>query len=406
MVARLVFVFLCLGSCGYLDSYGIVVAQEASEDSKPLVQKEMGDTDKPRIEGGSGKQQGGKNANQTMVQQWLRQMDKNKDQRIAWNESSGLMRENFARVDSNSDGFLKINELAALAQRLVRNRGNRNRGNPRQRGNAANEVTDEQVRRSAGDQIACELNVPYREGHERWKLDLFRPVGEVDGLRPALVFVHGGGWIRGDKRKVLFLEQAIDSARRGYVCITVNYRLDASRVPCIKDVKCAVRWLRAHADDYQIDPQRIGAYGNSAGAHLVSMLGVSASNRELEGDGPFQDYSSQIQAVAASATPTRPMRRGEANPGLAAVAPITYVTKDAPPFLLFHEVSDRLVDIGHSDDFVKALTTAGATDVTYRRMTDGSGHAVFQKNRNAFQNEMASFFARTLRGKELARSAE
>ena len=100
------------------------------------------------------------------------------------------------------------------------------------------------------------------------------------------------------------------------------------------------------------------------------------------------------------------MRRGEANPGLAAVAPITYVTKGAPPFLLFHEVTDRLVDIGHSDDFVKALKAAGATDVTYRRMTDGSGHAVFQKNRNAFQNQMVSFFARTLRGKEVAKSEE
>lgn len=395
MGSRLILVFLYLGWCG------IVVSQEVSEDSKPIVPVESGDANKPRSERGSGEQQRGENANQTMVQQWLKQMDQNKDQRIALSESTGLMQKNFARVDSNSDGFLEIKELAALAQRLMRNRGNRRQG-----GNGGNEVPDEQIKRRAGDQLVCELNVPYREGHERWKLDLFRPAGEFDGLRPALVFVHGGGWVRGDKRKVLFLEQAIDFARRGYVCITVNYRLDASKLPCIKDVKCAVRWLRAHADDYQIDPNRIGAYGNSAGAHLVSMLGVSASNRELEGDGPFQDYSSQIQAVAASATPTRPMRRGEANAGLAAVAPITYVTKDAPPFLLFHEVSDRLVDIGHSDDFVKALKAAGATDVTYRRMTDGSGHAVFQKNRTAFQNEMVSFFARTLQGKQVAKSTE
>ena len=395
MWSRLIFVFLCLGSCG------IVVSQEASEDSKRLVPRESSNASKPPSKGGPEVQQRGDKSNQTMVQQWLAQMDQNKDQRIVLSESTGLMQKNFARVDSNSDGFLEIKELDELAQRLMRNQGNRRQG-----GNGGSEVPDEQIVRRAGDQIVCELNVSYREGHERWKLDLFRPAGEFDDLRPALVFVHGGGWVRGDKRKVLFLEQAIDFARRGYVCITVNYRLDASKVPCIKDVKCAVRWLRAHADDYQIDPNRIGAYGNSAGAHLVSMLGVSASNRELEGDGPFQDYSSQIQAVAASATPTRPMRRGEVNPGLAAVAPITYVTKDAPPFLLFHEVSDRLVDIGHSDDFVKALKAAGATDVTYRRMTDGSGHAVFQKNRTAFQEEMVSFFARTLRGKQVAKSPE
>ena len=395
MWSRLIFVFLCLGSCG------IVVSQEASEDSKRLVPKKSSNASKPLSKGVPEVQQRGDKSNQTMVQQWLTQMDQNKDQRIVLSESTGLMQKNFARVDSNSDGFLEIKELDELAQRLMRNRGNRRQG-----GNGGSEVPDEQIVRRAGDQIVCELNVSYREGHERWKLDLFRPAGEFDDLRPALVFVHGGGWVRGDKRKVLFLEQAIDFARRGYVCITVNYRLDASKLPCIKDVKCAVRWLRAHADDYQIDPNRIGAYGNSAGAHLVSMLGVSASNRELEGDGPFQDYSSQIQAVAASATPTRPMRRGEVNPGLAAVAPITYVTKDAPPFLLFHEVSDRLVDIGHSDDFVKALKAAGATDVTYRRMTDGSGHAVFQKNRVAFQEEMVSFFARTLQGKKVAKSPE
>ena len=395
MWSRLIFVFLCLGSCG------IVVSQEASEDSKRLVPRESSNASKPPSKGGPEVQQRGDKSNQTMVQQWLAQMDQNKDQRIVLSESTGLMQKNFARVDSNSDGFLEIKELDELAQRLMRNQGNRRQG-----GNGGSEVPDEQIVRRAGDQIVCELNVSYREGHERWKLDLFRPAGEFDDLRPALVFVHGGGWVRGDKRKVLFLEQAIDFARRGYVCITVNYRLDASKLPCIKDVKCAVRWLRAHADDYQIDPNRIGAYGNSAGAHLVSMLGVSASNRELEGDGPFQDYSSQIQAVAASATPTRPMRRGEVNPGLAAIAPITYVTKDAPPFLLFHEVSDRLVDIGHSDDFVKALKAAGATDVTYRRMTDGSGHAVFQKNRTAFQEEMVSFFARTLQGKQAAKSPE
>ena len=63
-----------------------------------------------------------------------------------------------------------------------------------------------------------------------------------------------------------------------------------------------------------------------------------------------------------------------------------------PPFLLFHEVSDRLVDIGHFDDFIKALKVAGAKDITYRRMTDGSGHAIFQKNRTSFQEEMVSFF--------------
>jgi acetyl esterase/lipase len=127
------------------------------------------------------------------------------------------------------------------------------------------------------------------------------------------------------------------------------------------------------------------------------MLGVSATNRELEGDGPWQDYSSQVQAVAASATPTRPMSRGRPDAQLASIAPMTYVSADAPPFLLFHEASDRTVDVSHSDDFVKALKLAGAKDVTYRRLTDGSGHGAFNKNLKESSADMAEFFARTLK---------
>lgn len=330
---------------------------------------------------------------QTRVEQWLRQMDQDQDQRIALKESRGLMKANFSRIDGNDDGFLERSELKVLSQRLTRNRGKQQQ--PRV-GQGAAGMSDAQVRKQAGETLVCELNIPYREGNPHWKLDLVRPAVDVDGLRPALVFVHGGGWVRGDKRTSLFLGQAIEFARQGYVCVTVNYRLDAARLPCIQDVKCAVRWLRAHAKDYQIDPKRIGAYGNSAGAHLVSMLGVSATNQELEGDGPWQDYSSQVQAVAASATPTRPMSRGRSDASMASLAPITYVSADAPPFLLFHEASDRTVDVSHSDEFVKALKAAGAKDVTYRRLTDGSGHGAFSKNRKASSADMAAFFARTL----------
>ena len=100
------------------------------------------------------------------------------------------------------------------------------------------------------------------------------------------------------------------------------------------------------------------------------------------------------------------MSRGKADARLSALAPITYITEDAPPFLLFHEVSDRLVDVGHSDDFVKALKSAGAQDVTYRRLTDGSGHSVFQKNKDEFSAEMARFFARILQPNGVSQSSD
>lgn len=134
-------------------------------------------------------------------------------------------------------------------------------------------------------------NLSYRDGNPAWRLDLAVPEPPAKAPRPAIVFVHGGGWRSGDKRRGYFLQGALDYARKGYVCITVNYRLtgEAPFPACIEDVKCAVRWLRAHAGQYDVDPNRIGAYGNSAGAHLVALLGLAGPKAKLEGDGPYQE---------------------------------------------------------------------------------------------------------------------
>ena len=100
-----------------------------------------------------------------------------------------------------------------------------------------------------------------------WRLDLARPTAKSAEPRPAIVFIHGGGWRGGDKRRGTFLNGALDYAAKGYVCVTLNYRLlaEAPFPACIEDCKCAVRWLRANAQKYNIDPDRIGGYGNSAG---------------------------------------------------------------------------------------------------------------------------------------------
>lgn len=331
-----------------------------------------------------------------MLKNWLKNQDANQDGRITLQESSGLMKSNFARNDTNADGVLDEAELRGLAERLRRNATNQTRRNVNRNRGRRGGLSDQQIRELGGDSVAFELNVPYRDGNEAWKLDLAMPVDERQGLRPAIVFVHGGGWVSGDKRTNLFMGQAIEFAKRGYLCVSVNYRLDAAKLPCIQDVKCAVRWLRAHAKKYGVDPERIGAYGNSAGAHLVIMLGVSGGEPRLEGDGPWQDHASHVQAVVASATPTRPNVRGGSDEDRALIAPMNYVSADAPPLLLFHDESDKTVPIANSDDFVAALKTAGAKDLTYRRFTDGSGHGVFQANLKRNSGDMARFFERTL----------
>jgi acetyl esterase/lipase len=283
---------------------------------------------------------------------------------------------------------------------------------------------DNPIRNVPAD-VRVVADIAYRQGASKaWRLDLAMPKEPGGEPLPAIVFVHGGGWRSGDKRAANFLGPALEFAAKGYVCITVNYRLiqEAPMPACIEDVKCAVRWLRAHAKEYNVDPERIGAYGNSAGAHLVAMLGLCPTSAGLEGDGPCREYSSMVQAVVASATPASfliPMnnrQNTQAEGGDAAKAagsgilglseetrrklsPITYVSADAPPFLVIHEESDRLVAVRQADEFVKVLRDAGAKDVTYMRYTDGSGHGVFAANIKETGPAREAFFERALKKK-------
>ncbi|WP_417385349.1 alpha/beta hydrolase fold domain-containing protein [Gimesia sp.] len=259
-------------------------------------------------------------------------------------------------------------------------------------------------------------DIEYRRGGScTWKLDLVMPRERGETPRPAIIFVHGGGWSSGDKARGIFRSGPVEYAKLGYVCISVNYRLsDEEPFPaCLQDVKCAVRWLRAHADRYNVDPNRIGGYGNSAGAHLVSLLGLVDENQKLEGDGPWQDQSSLLNAVCVSAIPTdfvnwpggiRNQRTvfkllNSKDTGLEELAiqasPISYVSKNAPPFLVFQGAGDRIVDVSQADSFVAALKAAGAGDITYQRYPNAN-HDVFTRYYRETYPEMEAFFDRVL----------
>ena len=317
--------------------------------------------------------------------QW-KSMDKDGDGKIAKDEATGLMARFFDRNDEDKDGFLDDLELKSLAKRLAASRENTQR-EPRRKN--SNKMPVPEGVTFIGD-------IAYREGNKAWKLDLAMPDERTDKACPAIVFIHGGGWRNGDKSSPAFANPNLEFAAEGYVCINVNYRLGEPKANCIKDVKCAVRWLRAHAEEYNVDPERVGAYGNSAGAHLVTMLGICPASADLEGDGPWKEYSSMVQAVVASATPTVPRLGRGVEGDVKKIQPMSYISADAPPFLLVHEESDRTVNVSNSDNFVKGLKEAGAKDVTYIRLTDGSGHGTFQRNIKTTGPAREAFFKRVL----------
>jgi acetyl esterase/lipase len=211
-------------------------------------------------------------------------------------------------------------------------------------------------------------DVVFGKGGERnLKLDIVRPKATATAPMPVVVFVHGGGWEAGIKDSAV--PMLFPLAHKGFFCVTVEYRLvpEAPWPAQIEDCKCAVRFLRAKAAEYNIDPQRIGAWGASAGGHLVAMLGTAGGAKEMEGKGGWADQSSRVQAVCDWFGP---------GPDLAERArkasPITYISSDTPPFLIMHGDQDTLVPIKQSEILRDALEKAKVE--VKLEVVKGAGH--------------------------------
>lgn len=137
-------------------------------------------------------------------------------------------------------------------------------------------------------------------GQRRLKLDVYLPP-DHPGAVPGIIVVRGGAWRMGDKEFFGYIAGRL--AMHGFVAASIEYRTsDEAKFPAaVQDVKAAVRWLRAHAVSYGVNPDTIGAIGGSAGAHLVGMLATSGGVKALEGDGGNSEASSEVQAVVAMA---------------------------------------------------------------------------------------------------------
>jgi acetyl esterase/lipase len=203
-------------------------------------------------------------------------------------------------------------------------------------------------------------------------LDVYYPQ-EMSKPAPAVVYVHGGSWSSGNKGDSQGMADVPELLARGDLVVSVDYRhAPQYQFPAqIEDVKCAVRFLRANAARFNLNPNKIGAWGHSAGGHLVSLLGTTTADAGFEGDGQYLEQSSRVQAVVDMCGRAdlrgMPLDKARSVFGvtdgsahmLEHASPITFVSKDDPPFLILHGDKDDIVPPHASEEFYEWLKAAG-----------------------------------------------
>ena len=207
------------------------------------------------------------------------------------------------------------------------------------------------------------------------KLDISYPEN-LDSPAALVMYVHGGGWVSGDKNSGVGRRFLPFLLEQGYIVAAINYRLapDHSFPAQIRDVKCAVRYLRANAQAYQLDPQRIGALGGSAGGHLVALLGTADKNAGWD-EGLFNEQSSRVQAVVDLFGPadlTQLNINSQRSIGnrvfgmtstddhaLEIYSLVSYISPDDPPFLILQGAEDQLVPPSQSQSLYDQLIATG-----------------------------------------------
>ncbi|CAN5516888.1 N/A [soil metagenome] len=228
-------------------------------------------------------------------------------------------------------------------------------------------------------------------------LDLYRPKNSA--RVPVVMWVHSGGWSRGRKEHC----PAVTLVKEGYAVASIEYRLTrmAPFPAQIQDCKAAVRWLRANARTYHLDPDQIGVWGHSSGGHLAALLGTSGDVAALDGKGENMNFSSRVQAVCDVSGPSdlvsmyRKVSENASDMGpkarealdalvggplmqhektAVAASPIHYISKDDPPFLIIHGENDGTVPVEQAKMLDAALKAAGVDSTL--EIAQNRGHGV------------------------------
>lgn len=323
-------------------------------------------------------------------------LDANKDGKLSLFEVPEAARGHFKSFDANSDSFVTKEEFIAAASG--------------QTGGNTKAVVETTLFKDL-DYVGA--------GNPRQKLDLVVQKDFARKKRPLVVFIHGGGWLSGRKEDIMDVVRLL-AGTGDYAAATINYRLSQEAIwPAqIHDCKAAIRFLRAKADEYGIDPDRIGVFGLSAGGQLVSVLGTGNDEPLIEGTlGKFAKVSSRVQCVVNFFGPTDFLtyygsdttmdRLSRANmisqflgtkeeiirENARQASAVTWVTKDDAPFFTAHGNEDTLVPISQAEKIHAALGTAKVE--SHLIVMKGAGHGFANAELN---NRIRTFLDKHLRG--------
>lgn len=243
------------------------------------------------------------------------------------------------------------------------------------------------------------------------KLDLYRPETLPETPLPVVLWIHGGGWLKGSKEKC----RADFLAQHGFAVVSVGYRLtDVGQWPGqIDDCSAAVKWVRDHAETFQLDADAVGAWGSSAGGHLVALMGTRPTGDDpsiklqaaCDWFGPTDLLTMPPNVVTESRTYEQVSQSNGARllgvpipdaPELAKDASALYhISSDDPPFLIMHGSADPGVPLVQSTQFHEALTAAGVDSTL--DVIEGAGHGGEEFGTDEVKNQVIAFFAEHLK---------
>jgi acetyl esterase/lipase len=265
------------------------------------------------------------------------------------------------------------------------------------------------------------------DGDDAQVLDVYYPETPAEKPLPLLVWIHGGGWMGGSKGNPPYLSLL----KRGYTVASIEYRF-SQKAPFpaqIQDCQAAIRFLRANAKKYSIDPEKIGVGGGSAGGHLAALVGTAGGKNAFPKIGGNEDQSDRAQCVCDIFGPANfwtvikqaeedqnvknifkwnngdpyskliAGRLGEDKEKCEAVSPVTYVSKDNPPFLILHGDHDPLVPFAQSVELKEKLAAAGV-EVILQKLP-GAGHGGAQFAHPQILELTFNFFEKHLKGADV-----